>query len=140
MDSQGVTNKLVFSSPCSKPKSMFSRGYCPRSMGKHLPLPMQQWGSFLFRNLPVSHSTLAATLYLCEHVIITSGLLSFLSFGGSDPFLRPCSSWAVNQGIRASQMLGFGILPRNREGWRFREIWETMVGRETSSFLLLKKF
>lgn len=45
--------------------------------------------------------------------------------------------------IKASELvrcLGFGILPRNREGWRFRGIWETMVGRETSSFLFLKKF
>lgn len=71
----------MFSSPCSKPKSIFSRGYCLRSIGKSLPLLTQQWDSFLFRNLPVSHSIPAATLYLCEHVIITSRLLSFLSFG-----------------------------------------------------------
>lgn len=29
VDSQGVTNKPVFSSPCSKPKSMFSRSALP---------------------------------------------------------------------------------------------------------------
>ena len=44
--------------------------------------------------------------------------------------------------IKASEPvrhLGFGILPRNREGWRFGGIWGTTVGRETSSFLFLKK-